>query len=153
RRGGPRGHGAPAQMGRDLGERGVAVTSLTRERAARYTRAARRGAGMLLTGTPETGVRVFYGHDRVPGPGEPVAGGTAKFQRLAARFPNDPVGFSLLALVSTWLPRDLGPLLWHARRRGVPLLVNQNGVGYPGWAGEGSGAVTPPRASIRRAGC
>jgi glycosyltransferase involved in cell wall biosynthesis len=80
-------------------------------------------------------VRVFYGHDRVPGTGEPVAGGTAKFQRLATRFPNHPHDFTLLYLGSTWLPRDLRPLLWLARRRGTPVVVNQNGVGYPGWAG------------------
>src|SRR4029450_6057431 len=100
RRGGPRGNGAPAQMGRDLGECGVAVTSLTRERADRYMRAARRWAGVLRTRRPEPGLRVFYGHDRVPGPGEPVAGGTAKFQRLATRFPHHPTPLSLLVLRS-----------------------------------------------------
>jgi len=107
-----------------------------------------RWSRLLTAGRPDAGARVFYGHDRVPGPGEPVAGGTAKFQRLAARFPNHPVGFSLLYLGSTWLPRDLGPLLWHARRRAVPLLVNQNGVGYPGWAGEGTEAFNRPLRRI-----
>lgn len=131
-------------MGRDLGERGVAVTSFTRERAGRYTRAAGRWAGMLWAGSPEPGLRVFYGHDRVPAPGDPVAGGTAKFQRLATRFPNSPTDFSLLYLGSTWLPRDLRPLLWHARRRHIPLVVNQNGVGYPGWAGSETEAFNRP---------
>jgi glycosyltransferase involved in cell wall biosynthesis len=72
----------------------------------------------------------------VPARGEPVAGGSAKFQRLAARFPNEPVDFTLLYLGSTWLPRDLRPLLGLARRRSVPVVVNQDGVAYPGWAGE-----------------
>jgi glycosyltransferase involved in cell wall biosynthesis len=89
-------------------------------------------------------VRVFYGHDLVPGPGEAVAGGSAKFQRLATRFPNHPTAFSLMYLGSTWLPRDLQPLLWHARRRRIPLLLNQNGVGYPGWAGERTRAFNRP---------
>ena len=40
-------------------------------------------------------MRVFYGHDRVPEPGEAVAGGSAKIQRLAARFPNHPEDFSI----------------------------------------------------------
>jgi glycosyltransferase involved in cell wall biosynthesis len=80
-------------------------------------------------------VRVFYGHDRVPEPGGPVAGGSAKFQRLAQRFPNSPTDFSLLYLGSTWLPRDAGPLLGLARRRDIPIVVNQSGVAYPGWAG------------------
>ena len=61
---------------------------------------------------------VFYGRDRVPAPGERAAGGTVKIQKLAARFPNTPVGFSLLYLGTTWLPRDLRPLLALVRRRG-----------------------------------
>jgi glycosyltransferase involved in cell wall biosynthesis len=81
------------------------------------------------------GVRVFYGHDRVPAPDDAVAGGSAKFQRLAQRFPNSPTDFSLLYLGSTWLPRDVRPLLWLARRREIPIVVNQSGVAYPGWAG------------------
>ena len=91
---------------------------------------------------------MFYGHDRVPGPGEPVAGGTAKFQRLASRFPNRPVDFTLLYLGSTWLPRDLRPLLWLARRRRVPVIVNQSGVAYPGWAGDETEEIN---AQFRRA--
>jgi glycosyltransferase involved in cell wall biosynthesis len=99
----------------------------------------------VLVPRRRAGVRVFYGHDRVPEPGEPVAGGTAKFQRLATRFPNHPTDFSLLYLGSTWLPRDLRPLLWLARRRGAPVVLNQNGVGYPGWAGvEGADEFNRP---------
>ena len=104
-------------------------------RAGRWGRAGARWARLLVAGRPDPGVRVFYGHDRVPAPGEAVAGGTAKFQRLASRFPNHPTDFSLLYLGSTWMPRDAGALLRFARRRGVPVVVNQNGVGYPGWAG------------------
>jgi len=101
----------------------------------RYGRAAARWARLLLRRSRASGLRVFYGHDRVPGPGESVSGGTAKFQRLGARFPNSPDDFSLLYLGSTWLPRDLRPLLWLARRRRAPIVVNQSGVAYPGWAG------------------
>jgi glycosyltransferase involved in cell wall biosynthesis len=113
-------------------------------RASRYARAAGRWGRLLTAGAPSAGVRVFYGHDRVPEPGEAVAGGTAKFQRLAQRFPNHPTDFSLLYLGSTWLPRDLGALLRLARRRRIPLLVNQNGVGYPGWAGDGTESFNTP---------
>ena len=105
-------------------------------RAGRYAQAGARWSRLVTSGRPDPGVRVFYGHDHVPAPGEPVAGGTAKFQRLATRYPNHPTDFSLLYLGSTWLPRDLRALLWHVRRRRIPLLLNQNGVGYPGWAGE-----------------
>ena len=118
------------------------------DRIGRYSRAGSRWVQLLAAGRPDPGVRLFYGHDRVPEPGEPVAGGTAKFQRLATRFPNHPTDFSLLYLGSTWLPRDLGPLLGLARRRGIPLLVNQNGVGYPGWAGSGTEAFNRPLRRI-----
>ena len=105
-------------------------------RAERYGRAAWRWARLLLGRRKPDGVRVFYGHDRVPAPGDPVAGGSAKFQRLAQRFPNSPADFSLLYLGSTWLPRDAVALLALARRRNIPVLVNQSGVAYPGWAGD-----------------
>ena len=93
-------------------------------------------------------MRVFYGHDRVPAVAERVAGGTAKMQKLAARFPSSPTDFSLLYLGSNWLPRDLGALLWLARRRGIPVVLNQDGVAYPGWAGERTGEINRP---LRRA--
>ncbi len=124
------------------------MSAVDRARIGRYARAGGRWARLLTGGRPKPGLRVFYGHDRVPGAGEPVAGGTAKFQRLATRFPNHPTDFTLLYLGSTWLPRDLRPLLRLARRRGAPVVLNQNGVGYPGWAGEGTAAFNRP---IRRA--
>ena len=117
---------------------------LSAERIGRYNRAAERWARLLVAGPPEPGVRVFYGQDDVPAPGERAAGGTAKLQKLAERFPNTPVGFSLLYLGSNRLPRDLGPLLWLARRRGIPVVVNQDGVAYPGWAGEATHRINAP---------
>jgi glycosyltransferase involved in cell wall biosynthesis len=121
---------------------------LSGERIGRYTRAAERWARVLFAGKPEPGVRVFYGHDDVPAPGERAAGGTAKLQKLAERFPNTPVGFSVVYLGSNALPRDLGPLLLLARRRGIPIVLNQDGVAYPGWAG---GATHRINAPMRRA--
>ena len=117
---------------------------LSLARGARYGRAAERWARLLVARDVAPGVRVFYGHDLVPAPGERAAGGTAKIQKLAERFPNTPVGFSLLYVGSNWLPRDLGPLLALARRRGIPIVANQDGVGYPGWAGEETHRVNAP---------
>jgi glycosyltransferase involved in cell wall biosynthesis len=109
---------------------------IDRARVGRYARAVWRWARLLAPKRARTGVRVFYGHDLVPEEGEPVAGGTAKFQRLARRFPNRSSDFNLLYLGSTSLPRDLEPLLRLARRRGIPVVLNQDGVAYPGWAGD-----------------
>ena len=87
---------------------------------------------------------MFYGHDLVPAPGEAVAGGSGKFQRLAQRFPNHPDDFSLIYLGSTWLPRDLRALLSYAQRRRIPIVVNQSGVAYPGWAGAETERINTP---------
>jgi glycosyltransferase involved in cell wall biosynthesis len=121
---------------------------MARERARRYARAGSRWARLLAGGRARPGLRVFYGWDRIPAPGEPVAGGTAKLQKLAARWPNRPTDFSLLYLGTTYLPRDLVPLLWLARRRRAPIVVNQDGVAYPGWAGERTNELNVP---LRRA--
>lgn len=117
---------------------------IDRVRVGRYARAASRWARLLVPRRRTSGLRVFYGHDRVPGPGEPVAGGTAKFQRLAVRFPNHRTDFTLLYLSTTWLPRDLRPLLALARLRGAPVVLNQDGVAYPGFAGGATEALNRP---------
>jgi glycosyltransferase involved in cell wall biosynthesis len=118
-----------------------------RGRASRWARAGRRWL-RLLARRPAHGLRVSYGWDRIPGPGEQAAGGSAKAQRLARRFASSPADFTLLYLGSSWLPRDLRPLLWAARRRRAPVVLNQDGVGYPGWAGDRTEDVNRP---LRRA--
>lgn len=119
-------------------------------RAARYGRAGARWA-RLLAMRRRPGVRVFYGHDRVPAPGERAAGGTVKMQKLDARFPNHPTDFSILYLGTTWLPQDLRPLLSFAKHRHVPVVANQDGVGYPGWAGDRTEEVNRPLRRVLRA--
>ena len=95
-----------------------------------------------------SGIRLFYGFDRVPAPDDSVSGGSAKIQRLATRFPNHPAGFTVVYLGSNWVPRDLRALLRLVRRRRIPLVVNQDGVGYPGWAGADTDAVNRPIRSL-----
>jgi glycosyltransferase involved in cell wall biosynthesis len=125
---------------------------IDRGRIGRYRRAAWRWARLLVPRRRAAGLRVFYGQDLVPGPGEPVAGGSAKFQRLASRFPNHPSDFTLLYVSTTWLPRDLSPLLRLAERRSVPVVLNQNGVAYPGWAGAATEELNRPyRRALRAA--
>jgi glycosyltransferase involved in cell wall biosynthesis len=123
---------------------------IDRERIGRYTRAGSRWAHLVSNRNRAGSLRVFYGHDVVPPPGEPVAGGSAKFQRLATRFPNHPTDFNLLYLGTTWLPRDARALLWVARRRGAAVVVNQNGVAYPGWAGVETEELNRPHRRVLR---
>jgi glycosyltransferase involved in cell wall biosynthesis len=79
-------------------------------------------------------IAVFYGHRRLPAPGDPVEGGMVKFQRLQTVFPNRPRDFNLLYLGSSSLPSDEQAVIRLAKRRGARVVVNQNGVAYPGWA-------------------
>ena len=105
-------------------------------KTGRWGRAGVRWARLLTDVRPDPGLRVSYGWDRVPAPGEPATGGTAKLQKLAERWPNRPADFTLLYLASPHFPRDLGPLLRISRRRKAAVVVNQDGVAYPGWAGD-----------------
>ena len=103
----------PAVAGAARGLRGAARWIARASRATAVPRPAGRGSSPAAAREP--GLRVFYGWDAIPAPGEPVAGGTAKLQKLAARWPNRPTDFSLLYLGTTYLPRDVRPLLWLAR--------------------------------------
>jgi glycosyltransferase involved in cell wall biosynthesis len=80
-------------------------------------------------------VAVFYGHRRLPAPGEAVEGGMVKFQRLQTVFPNRPRDFNVLYLGSSSLPADEQEVIRLAKRRRASIVLNQNGVAYRGWAG------------------
>jgi len=98
---------------------------------------ARGRAAMIALSRPARGeVAVSYGHRRIPAPGEPVEGGMVKFQRLQEVFPHRPRDFNLLYLGSSSLPTDEQLLIDLAQRRHAPVVVNQDGVAYPAWAGE-----------------
>jgi glycosyltransferase involved in cell wall biosynthesis len=71
---------------------------------------------------------VFYGGARAGDLGGPLV----KLRHLQRRFPNRPLGFSLVYLLSNalYLP---GRVIDAVGRRGVPIVLNQNGVFYPAW--------------------
>ncbi|HEX5246693.1 MAG TPA: glycosyltransferase family 4 protein [Gaiellaceae bacterium] len=81
---------------------------------------------------PREGAHVYYGSDRMSGPGDVVVGGAVKFARLAEVFPNEPRGWNLLYLGSSSLPVDSRALLAVAKARGARFVLNQDGVRYPG---------------------
>jgi hypothetical protein len=62
-----------------------------------------------------------------------VAGGTAKFPPPAASQP--PATSTCVPGLDVFAP-DLEALLLFARRRRLKVVLNQDGVAYPGWAGE-----------------
>ena len=74
-----------------------------------------------------------------------------KFQRLQTAFPNRPRDFNLLYLGSSSLPSDEQTAIELARRRGARIVVNQNGIAYPGWAGERTDALNDRLRAVLRA--
>ena len=71
---------------------------------------------------------VFYGGAR---PGD-LGGTLVKVRLLQSRFPEYRLGFSLLYVLSNgiYLPQFV---VDRVRAAGVPVVLNQNGVFYPGW--------------------
>jgi glycosyltransferase involved in cell wall biosynthesis len=103
---------------------------VTARRALGRVRRSCRIAGMALT--PARG-GVYYGHRRVPAPGELAWGGWVKLQVLGSVFPNTPRGWRLLYACSSTPTPELPALLRLAARRRAPLIWNQNGVATPAW--------------------
>jgi len=81
--------------------------------------------------------RVFYGYESVPTSREITSGGMVKNQDLQAVFPNTPRNPNLLYLVSSALPPYAPRMVRLAKKAGARFVLNQNGVAYPGWAGQG----------------
>jgi len=75
-----------------------------------------------------TGPRVYFGGAR----GGEVGGPLVKVQRLKQFFPEHRWAFNLVYGLSN-APYMPGLSLKWLRRKKIPLVVNQNGVFYPGW--------------------
>lgn len=75
---------------------------------------------------------VFYGGAR----SGDVGGTLVKVSLLQSRFPERRVGFSLLYLLSNalYVPQTV---INRVRASGIPIVLNQNGVFYPGWYPDG----------------
>lgn len=78
-------------------------------------------------------IRVFYGQETLPSSSEIASGGVVKTQDLQTRFPNTPTTPNFLYLISSALP-SYAPRMAHlASSAGAYVVLNQNGVAYPGW--------------------
>jgi glycosyltransferase involved in cell wall biosynthesis len=109
-------------------------------RSVRAMTAHANGLAAYLATTPTGNVRVSYGQ-RIPGEQEKALGGIVKLQHLSRVFPNASRRFNVLYLVTSRLPPAPVVRADWARRKGARLVINQNGVAYPGWHGPGWEAV------------
>ena len=108
-----------------------------------------RDAAVYAAGAPRSGsIAVSYGLPRVPAPNEADVGGIVKLQALHRLFPHCPRRFNLLYLVTSRLPHGAASLARAARRKGARVVVNQNGVAYPGWFGAGWERVNAPMRAL-----
>jgi glycosyltransferase involved in cell wall biosynthesis len=121
-------------------------------RAARSVRSARgvlNAATARIGGLPPPGhIRVSYGHPRLPKPTDHAVGGIVKLQTLEREFPNSPRRFNVLYLVSSRLPEAPVALAQAARGKRAAVVLNQNGVAYPGWHGPGWEEVNAPMTAL-----
>lgn len=99
-------------------------------------------------GVDSNGVSVFYGFDHIPAPDDRAAGGIIKIQDLESVFPNRPYGANVLYLVSSSLPYFAVKMARLARRAGATVVLNQNGVAYPGWFGKGWKSHNRPMSQL-----
>lgn len=96
-----------------------------------------------IAGKPRA-TAVSYGHLHLPARDETAVGGIVKLQSLADEFPNSPLRFDVLYLVSSNLPEGAVTMARWARRAGARVILNQNGVAYPAWHGPGWERVNEP---------
>tara|TARA_Y100001960_G_scaffold321521_1_gene396434 strand:+ start:579 stop:1691 length:1113 start_codon:yes stop_codon:yes gene_type:complete len=105
----------------------------------------RRQLGM---GSKKRQPQVCYGMLQVPPPESRTFGGMVKVQRLQTMYPNEIASANILYLVSSCLPRGAVAIARDAIRAGCRLVLNQNGVAYPGWYGSGWEHVNAPMRSL-----
>jgi len=93
------------------------------------------------------GLRLGFGG--VLDDGRPVHGGAVKLLALRDGFDCGEGSFSILYAVSSSPPRFAEPLFRLCRSRGIKIVWNQNGVGYPAWAGGESERFNGPMRRLR----
>ena len=81
--------------------------------------------------------------------GAVVHGGRVKLGHLERAFPEGRESYNILYLVSSAIPRHALELVKHAQSHGVKFVWNQNGVGFPAWAGGDSEEVNGPMRKLR----
>lgn len=108
------------------------------------THVAERRRWRLVT-PREQQTKVYYGHDCIPLPGEKAGGGIVKCQDLQRLFPNTQKNANTLYLVSSALPPCPKLVVQYAKKKGVKIIVNQNGVAIPAYHGNNLEVINEPR--------
>ncbi len=78
-----------------------------------------------------------------------VHGGAVKLLHLREAFAGNETRFNLLYLVSSSQPDFAADLVRICRARGIRFVWNQNGVGYPAWAGRETERHNVPMRRLR----
>lgn len=81
--------------------------------------------------------------------GRPIHGGAVKLLALRDGLPSDESECSHLYAVSSSLPQRAEQLFKLCHDRGIKIIWNQNGVGYPAWAGRESERFNRPMRRLR----
>ena len=81
--------------------------------------------------------------------GRPVRGGAVKLLSLQRAFRCDEKEFNILYLVSSAPPFFAEDLVAECQRKNIAVVWNQNGVGYPGWAGSEAERHNAPMRRLR----
>jgi glycosyltransferase involved in cell wall biosynthesis len=85
------------------------------------------------------------------GPGQLAMGGEVKMAGLATAFPHSFPACDLLYVVSSVGLPGRQAVVDRARSRGIPVVLNQNGVYYPASGGPRWQTLNRPLAALRRA--
>lgn len=78
-----------------------------------------------------------------------IHGGAVKLLHLRDAFASDEKNFNILYLVSSAQPNFADDLVSVCRQRGMRFVWNQNGVGYPAWAGREAERHNAPMRRLR----
>ena len=105
----------------------------------------RASAFQLPTGEPV----LSYGAALTRESGAVVHGGRVKLTHLDRAFSENASAFNLLYMVSSAIPPHARELVRFAKERGVKFVWNQNGVGFPGWAGADAEDFNGPMRTLR----
>jgi len=79
-------------------------------------------------------VQVYYA-GLVPKPKEKAYGGRVKLFYLNSRFPENSKQANIFYVVSSAPPQNCLSLIKILKKKGIKIVLNQNGVAYPAWAG------------------